>query len=152
MKPATPQQAPSRPVLIAATLAMLTMGTLMLLHGLGLYDARWFNPNPLTPAWVFATLGTVLILGALLAAGNIRPLPRTVTQAIGYSLLALCLLVAHWLIFFAEGGSCSLSVAGFGAAVSSLLCRGIMGLALIVFDLILLLALFGTSRRSQPGA
>jgi hypothetical protein len=43
-------------------------------------------------------------------------------------------------------------VVGFGAAVSSLLCRGIMGLALIVFDLILLLALFGTSRRSQPGA
>lgn len=101
---------------------------------------------------LFATLGTVLILGALLAADNIRPLPRTVTQATGYSLLALSLLVAHRLVFFAAGGSCSLSVPGFGAAISSLLCHGIMGLALIAFDLILLLALFGTSRRSQPGA
>ncbi len=129
---------------------MLAMGTLMLLHGLGLFDARWFNPNPLTPAWVFATLGTVLILGATLTAGNIRPLPRPVTQAAGYSLIALSLLVAHWLIFFAEGGSCSLSVAGFGSTISNLLCRGIMGLALIAFDLVLLVALVGKSRRPQP--
>ena len=151
MPPATPQQAPSRPVLIAAALAMLAMGSVMLLHGLGVYDARWFDPNPLTPAWVFATLGTLLILGALLAAANIRPLPRAVTQAAGYSLLALSLLVAHWLIFFAEGGSCSLNIAGFGSTVSGLLCRGIMGLALIVFDLVLLLALAGTSRPTPPG-
>ena len=152
MPPVPPPQAPSRPVLIAAALAMLVMGTLMLLHGLGLFDAHWLNPNPLTPAWVFATLGTVLIIGATLTAGNVLPLPRTVTQAAGYSLLALSLLVAHWLIFFAEGGSCSLSIAGFGSTVSGLLCRGIMGLALLAFDLVLILTLLGKPRHPQPGA
>lgn len=152
MPPAPPPQAPSRPALVAAALAMLAVGALMLSHGLGFFDAHWFNPNPLTPAWVFAALGIVLILAALLAAGNLRPLPHAIAQAAGYGLLALCLLVAHWLVFFAEGASCSLSLAGFGTAISGLFCRGIMGLALIVFDLVLLAALFGSARRAQPGA
>lgn len=133
-----------------AALLMLAMGLAMLLQGFGLRGAGWLNPNPAVPSWVFATLGIVLVLGALLAAGTLRPLPRAVAQGAGWGLLVLSLAVAHWLVFFADGASCSLAAGGLGATLSDLACRGLIGLALIALDLILLAALFGKPRAPRP--
>ena len=140
---------PSKPVLIVLTLGMAVLGLLMLLQGLGIVSNRWLNPNPDAPQWLFGVIGAILILACILTAGTIAPLPRRIANATGYTLVALAWLVTHWLVFFSTGGECGAETGGLALTLPAIACRGLMGLAVIGLDVILLAALYATLRPSR---
>lgn len=137
---------PRRSTLWLLAIAFAVIGSYMLMHAAGLVDAAWLNPNPYTPDWVFAVIGTVLLLASWLMLGQAHVLPRKTLNAAGYGILSLSLLMMHWLVFFSEGGSCSAETGNMALDLPGLFCRGIMGAAVIVLDLILAAALFATLR------
>lgn len=140
---------PGRMTLIAAMLGMLLLGVLMLLQGSGLYDAQWLRPNPHAPRWLFATLGTILVLSATLTAGRLRPMPSRLIKTVGYTTLGLSWIIAHWLVFFSEGGSCEAEAGRLLLELPTLACRASMGAMMLALDLILVLVLYATLRPSR---
>lgn len=137
---------PGKPTLAAVAAVLLGIGLVMLLHGLGLHGAGWLNPNPDTPQWVFAVIGAVLVLAALLTAGQMTRLPARLINTAGYAILGLSWLVTHWLVFFSVGGSCKAGAGGLLFSLPGLACRAGMGVVVIFFDLLLLLVLYATLR------
>ncbi|MFO1034481.1 MAG: hypothetical protein U1E15_10535 [Hyphomicrobiales bacterium] len=124
--------------------AMGACGLFMMLHGLGLVDASLLNPNPDAPPWVFALLGLILMLGAFLILNTARPQRPSLVNRASYTVVALAFLLMHWLVFASTGGTCSLSTGGLILWLDTLLCRGVMALAVIVLDLILLLVVLAS--------
>lgn len=122
--------------LMAAFFAVL--GTLLILHGMGFWDASWFNPNPQTPAWVFTAIGAFVLLGSLLVVNQLVPLRPQVVNAAGWSAIAVAMVIANWLVFFAQGASCGVASGGLAFEGLGFLCRGLAGLILLFFDLVLL--------------
>jgi hypothetical protein len=116
-------------------------GLFMLLHGLGAVDASWFRPNPKTPQWVFSVIGLVLMLSGILASAQVLPLPRWLFNGAGWSVIVLAMVMAHWLVVFAEGGRCSVAGAGFILWLSGAICYGVAGVVLALFDLIFALVI-----------
>lgn len=135
--------------LFAAMLGMLLLGVLMLLQGSGLYDAQWLRPNPHAPRWLFATLGVILVAAAILTAGNLKPLPKRLVNTLGYTTLGLSWIIAHWLVFFSEGGSCEADTGNLLLELPALACRATLGTVMIALDLVLLLVLYATLRPSR---
>jgi hypothetical protein len=136
--------------LIALGLGLV--GIAMLGHGLGVLNMEWFRPNPNTPLWVFAMIGVLLILAALICAARVANLPATYINWIFYSLLAVSVVMAHWLVFFAEGASCSVGGDNFIFRFSGLICQTIAGSVVILFDLIFVLVALTTVWRKMRKA
>ncbi len=122
--------------LMAALFAVL--GTLLILHGMGVVDASWFNPNPQTPDWVFTAVGAFVLLGGLLLVNQLVPLRPQVVNAAGWSAIAVAMVIANWLVFFAQGANCGVASGGLAFEGVGLLCRGLAGLVLVFFDVVLL--------------
>jgi hypothetical protein len=137
MDQSPPKPSKSKMMLVAIGLALT--GLFMLLHGLGIVNADWFRPNPLTPLWVFCAIGAILILSGILAAAQAISVPTRAVNIIGYSAIALAMIVAHWLVFFSEDARCTVATDNIFFAVNSLICRGFAGLSLAVFDFIFIL-------------
>lgn len=110
------------------------LGLLMLTHGLGLHDASWFNPNPEVPRWVFALIGILLLTAMPLLMNQVRPIPGTMVNLAGYSFLAGAWVAAHWMAFFAEGGSCSFEGITLALGLPDIICTGVLGAVLLLFD------------------
>ena len=140
------ENTPGKPTLLAIALGLLAFGLVMLSQGLGLHDGAWLRPNPRTPQWVFGSIGLILILASILTASKLRALPAPIFNTVGYATLGLSWIMAHWLIFFSEGGSCEANSGGLLLNLPALACRGVLGAATIVFDLILLIILYTTLR------
>jgi hypothetical protein len=137
---------PRRSTIWLLAIVFAVIGIYMLMHGAGLVSAAWLNPNPYLPPWVFAVIGVIMLFASWLMLGQTHVLPRKTLNAAGYGILSLSLLMMHWLVFFSEGGSCSAETGGMALNLPALFCRGIMGLAVIVLDLILIAVLFATLR------
>jgi hypothetical protein len=130
---------PSKSKMMLVAIGLTLTGLFMLLHGLGIVNADWSRPNPLTPLWVFCAIGAILILSGILAAAQAISVPTRAVNIIGYSAIALAMIVAHWLVFFSEGARCTVATDNIFFAVNSLICRGFAGLSLAVFDFIFIL-------------
>ena len=139
----------ARLLLIASLLA--ATGLIMALHGLGVISAQWLNPNPHTPSWVFTIIGIVLLLGAWLTVISNRAVPGWLRNGPGIAVSILALVMMHWLVFFSVGGSCGAETGSLAVNLPSLACRGIMGAAVTVLDLILLAVAFATLRSRRHG-
>jgi hypothetical protein len=122
------------------------LGALMLAHGLGLYDASWFNPNPDVPPLVFTAIGVMVLATIPLMLAQVIRLPRRFLNVMGWALVLLAFGLAHWLVFFAEGASCSLDGITLALGLPDFLCTGLFGLVLIACDLLLLAVLFSRIR------
>jgi hypothetical protein len=129
---------PSRLALVLTAALFAVLGILMILHGAGVVDASWFNPNPHTPGWVFSAVGAFLLLGGLLLVNQLVPLRPQTVNAAGWSAIAIGMVIANWLVFFAEGASCGVASGGLAFGGLGLLCRGLAGLVLLFFDVVLL--------------
>jgi hypothetical protein len=141
-----PAPPPGRITRIIAACAMAALGLVMMLHGTGVVSAAWLNPNPLTPSWVFVLIGLILALAACLAA-IASPAPGRAANILGWSVLVLMLAAAHWLVFLAQGASCSIETGSMDFGAPGLVCTVTMGGALIVIDLILLAAAIAWFRK-----
>jgi hypothetical protein len=140
------QPPPRRSTVLLLAIGMALIGLFMMLHGLGMVSAAWLNPNPHVSAWVFTVIGAVLLLSSWLMLGIIRAMPAAAKNTAGYAILALSLLIAHWMIFFAEGGNCSVETPDALFSLPEFLCRGTFGATLNGLDLILLAVLLATLR------
>lgn len=141
-----PPAPPGKLATLVISAVMFTLGLIMALHGLNILSAQWLNPNPKTPQWVFAMIGTILILAAWLTLGTNRQLPRPSINVAGYTAVGLSLVMAHWLIFFAEGTSCSGGTGGLLFSLPGLFCTTVMAAAIIAVDLILAAAAIASLR------
>lgn len=124
------------------------LGLVMLMHGLGLQEASWFNPNPDVPRWVFALIGLLLLIAMPLLLNQVWRVSGRLGNLAGYSFFGLAWIIAHWMVFFAEGGSCSLDLASAAIGAPLALCTYIMGAVLLLADAIVLLLLLRGKRRS----
>lgn len=121
-------------ILVAIGLAIT--GLFMFLHGLGIVNASWFRPNPLTPKWIFCAIGAVIFLSGILAATQVVKIPARSVNIIGYSAIALAMIVAHWLVFFSEGAKCASGINNIFFSINNMICLGLAGVTLAVFDFI----------------
>lgn len=112
------------------------MGLIMLAQGLGLHDASWLNPNPDVPRWVFTLIGLLLLLAIPLLLNQLRPLANRLVNFAGYSFLAGAWALSHWMIFIAEGGSCSFQGITLALGLPDILCKGLFGALLLLFDVV----------------
>ena len=120
-------------------LCLFTFGLFMFLHGLGAVDASWFRPNPKTPQWVFSAIGVVLMLSGVLAAAQAVTIPKFIFSATGWVVVALAMVLAHWLVFYSEGASCKVAGGGVVIWISGIICYGVASIVLGLFDLIFVL-------------
>jgi hypothetical protein len=128
---------------------MVVLGLFMITHGLGLVDASWMRPNPQVPAAVFAMIGATLVLAAILLFNTLRPLSPPLVNLAGYAILALALLLMHWMAFWAVGGSCGVETEGIALWSSAALCHGFFRLVVLGLDALLLLVLLASLRRGS---
>jgi hypothetical protein len=135
-----PQAPPGRPTLVLIALLLAAAGLFTMLHGLGLVSAAWLRPNPATPAWVFTVIGLFLVLGAMLAGAPVVKMPNRAVQVAGYAAIAAAMVMANWLVFSAEGTSCGIGGAGLLQETGGLLCRGVAGFVVLLFDGLLAVA------------
>ncbi len=109
----------------------------MVLHGAGFISAQWMNPNPKTPPWVFAATGLFLVLGGFLALSNIVPMAKRLTGTAAAAIFATAIVMMNWMVFFAEGTSCSISGGGFIFEAAGWLCTGVTQVLTGLFDLLI---------------
>ncbi len=142
---------PSKRTMVLVAVGLVITGLFLFLNGLGLVNADWLRPNPLTPHWVLSIIGALIFLSGILAAGKVVPLPVRSVNVIGYSVIALAMIVAHWLVFFSVGGSCELVAGEIFFVLNILICRGLAGVILAVFDLVfVVLAITSIWRNRKP--
>lgn len=120
-------------------LAFGSLGILMVAHGLGLTDAAWMNPNPHVPLSIFTLVGAMLIAAMPLLLAQLMPMHKSLLNLAGYGFIAGAMVVAHWMVFFAEGGSCSLDSLSFGLTLPLSLCTITFGAILLIIDLALII-------------
>ena len=128
---------PGKATMALVALLLAAAGLFMLLHGSGAVSATWLNPNPRTPPWVFVLCGLFLLAGSLLSLAPVVKLPGRATTLAGYAAVAIGMVMANWLVFLAEGASCSVEGGGAALAAGGLLCRGVAGAVVILFDVLL---------------
>jgi hypothetical protein len=115
------------------------LGALMLAHGLGLYDATWLNPNPDVPRFIFSIVGLIMLLAVPLMLAQLRSIDKRIVNVAGWSVVALGFVVAHWMVFYATGGSCSFDGIAIALGLPDILCKGLFGGVLLLIDLVALL-------------
>jgi len=134
MQSRSPDASPKTLAVLSFGLAVI--GAFMVAHGIGVISAAWLHPNPNTPPWVFAAIGSTLLLASVLVVAQVKPIPSLIFNMASWGTVAICWLLAHWLLLFAKGASCGIDFIDFGFLGPNVICVGIGGAVLGFFDLV----------------
>ena len=122
--------------LIAAGLAIV--GFTMLGLGFGFISQDWLRPNPNNPPWLLPMIGVFLLLISIICLAQVLNVPAKYINYVFYILIALAMVMANWLVFFAKGTRCNVATDGLGLWMAGYLCQAFAGSILLFVDLILL--------------
>jgi hypothetical protein len=134
-------QAPPSPAFLALMAAILApFGIALLAQGLGYATMERMRPNPHTPGWMFALIGTFLLTAALGCVLEALKMPEKLTQSVGVLIAVISLALMTGMAFGVEGGqmSCMIGPIPLFGEFGHAICRGLFRTIAVLVDILLL--------------